>query len=223
MRPSTDSADELSRRIFVRYRAAGHLRLELPAALCSPASARCIEAALLRQEGVYRVGLHAGTRKLSVFYDEHVCDAGAIARSLQRVLPHLPAADAGLQTATGDATGTAAAAAAPAGSGERQVGAMTPFEAAARRSLRRLLRSMDRYPQLQGVRTRVQPVLESALSERAILNFLNDLLAFYLIRVHWDLITQQWLRDPLKFRSAWLTIFYLVFLLVRYRKGGERR
>ncbi|HAY26528.1 MAG TPA: hypothetical protein DCY47_03210 [Candidatus Accumulibacter sp.] len=116
-----------------------------------------------------------------------------------------------------------AAAAAPAGSGERQVGAMTPFEAAARRSLRRLLRSMDRYPQLQGVRTRVQPVLESALSERAILNFLNDLLAFYLIRVHWDLITQQWLRDPLKFRAAWLTIFYLVFLLVRYRKGGERR
>jgi len=32
-----------------------------------------------------------------------------------------------------------------------------------------------------------------------LVNFLNDLLAFYLIRVHWDLITQQWLRDPLKF------------------------
>lgn len=222
MRPSTDSADEWSRRIFVRYRAAGHLRLELPAAICSPASARCIEAALRRQEGVYRVGLHAGTRKLSVFYDEHVCDAGAIARCLQRVLPHLPAADAGLPTAAGEATGPTATAAA-ADSGGRQVSAMTPFEAAARRSLRRLLRGTDRYPQLQGVRTRVQPLLESALSERAILNFLNDLLAFYLIRVHWDLITQQWLRDPLRFRSAWLTIFYLVFLLVRYRKAGERR
>ncbi len=92
--PSTDPADDWSRRIFVRYRAAGHLRLELPAAICSPASAHCIETALRRQEGVYRVGLHAGERKLSVFYDAHVCDAGAIARCLQQVLPRLPATDA---------------------------------------------------------------------------------------------------------------------------------
>ncbi|MBO3705084.1 MAG: hypothetical protein J5X21_01555 [Candidatus Accumulibacter sp.] len=222
MMASTDSADALARRIFVRYRAAGHLRLELPAAICSPASARSIEAALRRQEGVYRVALHAGERKLSVFYDEHACDAGAIARCLYRLLPDLPTAgDPGLATAAGEAAVPAAAAA--AGRGERPAGTATQFEAAARRALRRLLRGMDRYPQLQGVRTRVQPVLESALSERAILNFLNDLLAFHLIRVHWDLITQQWLRDPLKFRSAWLTIFYLVFLLVRYRKGGDRK
>jgi hypothetical protein len=66
-------------------------------------------------------------------------------------------------------------------------------------------------------------MLESALTEQAIINFLNDLLAFYLIRVHWDLITQRWLREPLKFRYAWLTIFYLVFLLVRYRKTGTGR
>ena len=59
------------------------------------------------------------------------------------------------------------------------------------------------------------------LDEKAIINFLNDLLAFYLIRVHWDLITQRWLREPLKFRYAWLTIFYPVFLLVRYRKSSD--
>ncbi len=218
MMPSNDSADEWSRRIFVRYRAAGHLRLELPAAICSPASARRIEATLRRQEGVHRVGLHAGERKLSVFYDERVCGAGTIARCLQQVLPHLPAADAGPEDAAGETSGPTVA----GGSG-RAVDRGTQFEAAARRSLRRLLRSLDRYPQLQGVRSRVQPVLESALSERAIVNFLNDLLAFHLIRVHWDLINQQWLRDPLKFRSAWLTIFYLIFLLVRYRKGGGRR
>lgn len=220
--PSTDPPDDWSRRIFVRYRAAGHLRLELPAAICSPASAHCIETALRRQEGVYRVGLHAGERKLSVFYDAHVCDAGAIARCLQQVLPRLPATDAPPQAAAGETAADPASTAAARGRAHR-VGTATQFEAAARRSLRRLLRGLDRYPQLQGVRSRVQPVLESALSERAIVNFLNDLLAFHLIRVHWDLINQQWLRDPLKFRSAWLTIFYLVFLLVRYRKGGGRK
>ncbi|MBN8455512.1 MAG: hypothetical protein J0M31_20930, partial [Candidatus Accumulibacter sp.] len=102
MMASTDSADALARRICVRYRAAGHLRLEVPAAICSPASARSIEAALRRQEGVYRVALHAGERKLSVFYDEHACDAGAIARCLYRLLPDLPTAgDPGLATAAG--------------------------------------------------------------------------------------------------------------------------
>ncbi len=94
------------------------------------------------------------------------------------------------------------------------------IEARTRRALRRVMQEMSRHPQLRGVQERVQPMLESALTEQAIINFLNDLLAFYLIRVHWDLITQRWLREPLKFRYAWLTIFHLVFLLVRYRKTG---
>jgi hypothetical protein len=85
------------------------------------------------------------------------------------------------------------------------------------------MRAMSRVPPLRGIQTRVQPVLESALTEKAITNFLNDLLAFYLIRVHWDLITQRWLREPLKYRNAWLTVFYLVFLLVRYRKAVAKK
>ncbi len=61
-------------------------------------------------------------------------------------------------------------------------------------------------------------MMESALTEKAITNFLNDIVAFYLIKAHWDLITKRWLKDPVKYGNAWLTIFYLVFLLVRYRK-----
>ncbi len=70
-----------------------------------------------------------------------------------------------------------------------------------------------------SLQARLQPVLANALSEKAIINFLNDIVAFYLIKVHWELISQRWLKDPVKYGNAWLTTFYLVFLLVRYRKS----
>ena len=206
--------DALSRQIVVRYRDPGHVRFALPAELCSLAAANAIETALRRQDGVYRVTIHAAERKLSVFYDEHVCDLHAVARRLFAALGTLPAGDGAATMAARDDRATAAS---PAKT--RRAGSLN-IEARARRALRRVMQEMSRHPQLRGVQERVQPMLESALTEQAIINFLNDLLAFYLIRVHWDLITQRWLREPLKFRYAWLTIFYLVFLLVRYRKTG---
>jgi len=206
--------DALSRQIVVRYRDPGHVRFALPAELCSLAAANVIETALRRQDGVYRVTIHAAERKLSVFYDEHVCDLHAVARRLFAALGTLPAGDDAATMAAHDDRATAAS---PAKT--RRAGSLN-IEARARRALRRVMQEMSRHPQLRGVQERVQPMLESALTEQAIINFLNDLLAFYLIRVHWDLITQRWLREPLKFRYAWLTIFYLVFLLVRYRKTG---
>jgi hypothetical protein len=36
--------------------------------------------------------------------------------------------------------------------------------------------------------------------------------------VHWELISKRWLQDPVKYANAWLSVFYLVFLLIRYRK-----
>ena len=105
-----------------------------------------------------------------------------------------------------------------AAASEKLTRGLQSFESQAHRQLQRLMQTLGRYPQLQGVQSRMQPVLESAISEKAVINFLNDLVAFYLVRVHWDLITQRWLREPLRFRNAWLTVFYLVFLLVRYRK-----
>ena len=69
-----------------------------------------------------------------------------------------------------------------------------------------------------SLQARFQPIVESALTEKAIINFFNDIVAFYLIKVHWELITKRWLQNPVANSNAWLTTFYLVFLLVRYRK-----
>jgi hypothetical protein len=72
--------------------------------------------------------------------------------------------------------------------------------------------------QIQG-----KPVLQGILSEKAMINFFNDIVVFYLIKVHWELITQKWLKQPLKNLNAWVTTFYLVFLLVRYRKQSTKK
>jgi hypothetical protein len=54
--------------------------------------------------------------------------------------------------------------------------------------------------------------------EKAIIDFLNDILVLYLIKTHWTRITQQWLVKPFVHRYEWLAMFYLFFLLVRSRK-----
>jgi hypothetical protein len=51
--------------------------------------------------------------------------------------------------------------------------------------------------------------------------FMTDVLVLYLIRVHWDRITQQWLRAPFRFRYEWLAVFYLTYLMVRARQRGR--
>lgn len=203
----------LAREIAVRHRETGHIRFALPSAICSAAASNAVRTALHAQAGVYRVTLYAGDGKLSVFYDEHVCKVHDVARALFASLQAIPAEPAPVEEV---ATPTQPLS-------EQLSTSVASMEASARRLLDRLMRQMSRYRQLRGIRTRVQPVLESALTEKAITNFLNDLLAFYLIRVHWDLITQRWLREPLKFRNAWLTVFYLVFLLVRYRKNVAKK
>ena len=82
---STPDPDALSRQIFVRHREPGHVRFALPAELCSLPAASTIEAALRRQDGVYRVTIHAIDRKLSVFYDEHACDLPAVLTALGKI------------------------------------------------------------------------------------------------------------------------------------------
>lgn len=206
--------DALSRQIIVRHRESGHIRFALPIEICSAAATSALNEALYAQSGVYRVTLYAGEGKLSVLYDEHVCGVHDVARRLFSALATLPAEAAPVDGSANLPVTLPA---------ERVSAGVQNLETRARRQLNRLMQQMSRYRQLHGIQTRVQPVLESALTEKAITNFLNDLLAFYLIRVHWDLITQRWLREPLKFRNAWLTMFYLVFLLVRYRKAVAKK
>jgi hypothetical protein len=213
------NADDLARRIVVRHREAGYLRLELPGEICHATATTLIEDALRQVVGVYRVNVYLAQRRLAVWYEAHACSAADVARALKACLGRLPP----LPDAAPDAI-SAPSASMPAVS-------LLPVLAEAGRQAGRLLgelggrvgsslgSALDSGADPAGVKGKLQPVLSSALSEKAITNFLNDVVAFYLIRVHWDLISKRWLQEPIKHANAWLTVFYLVFLLVRYRKS----
>jgi hypothetical protein len=54
--------------------------------------------------------------------------------------------------------------------------------------------------------------------EKAVIDFLNDVLVLFLIRLHWDRITKEWIPNPFKYRNEWMALFYMLFLLMRSRK-----
>lgn len=210
------NADDLARRILVRHREAGYLRLELPPEICHALAAVSIETALRRAAGVYRINVYAAQRRLAVRFDVHVCSAADVARALRDCLGALPDAEAPAAAAP---DGTPAAAP-PV---ERLNPALEDAARTARRAFRRLRQQIEGLRQTRvapgSLQAKLQPILANALTEKAIINFLNDLVAFYLVKVHWELISQRWLKDPVKNANAWLTVFYLMFLLVRYRKS----
>ncbi len=211
------NADDLARRIVVRHREAGYLRLELPGAICHPAAAVAIDAVLRQVAGVYRVNLYATQRRLVVRFDAHVCTAACVARALKASLRELPkASPVAAPPRTPMPRGPAALAA-------RVSPALRDAARRARRAFRRLRARIEglRHPSAApgSLQAKLQPMVANALTEQAMINFLNDLVAFYLVKVHWELISQRWLKNPIKHADAWLAVFYLMFLLVRYRKS----
>jgi hypothetical protein len=43
-------------------------------------------------------------------------------------------------------------------------------------------------------------------------------LVLYLIKTHWHLIIQHWLKRPWQFRYEWSAAIYMIYLLVRSKK-----
>ncbi|MEY2631846.1 MAG: hypothetical protein RIR00_500 [Pseudomonadota bacterium] len=208
-------AHRLGQRISVLRRQPGRLSLGLPPELDAHATA--LVTALRAGTGMVRVDFDAGQRHLQLDYLASLLTPGQVAGRVFALLETLPPLN-----------GHPEAAAMAAGAGDEAVSvaladgeAAGPLEGALaglRATLQAALgKAADVLP--AGLPERLQPLLNSALTEKALTNFANDVLAFYLIKVHWDLISRRWLQQPLAHSQAWLSVFYLVFLLVRYRKS----
>lgn len=230
---------EHARRVLVLTKDDGYLRLALPAAFGNPGSARVIEGALLALPGVRGATLDLRGAKLSVHFDPLASSQRQIALVLKATLDTaLAAASAGAAMDRAASSTSAAPSNATPHAGDWPARA----EAWRRRALqwlryaneKALAASHAMQAKLLKPQGDIAPAADSVLdaapspwrkvfnpalvNERAIINFANDVLAFYLIRVHWNRITQQWLRFPAQHADAWLAVFYLTFLLVRYRK-----
>lgn len=184
-----------TRAIEVLHRDTGYLRLRLPAHLRSVAVGAALEGGLRSLPGVARVTWLTAEGKLATRFDPHACTHADIARRVKALLADVPVAE-------------------PVSMGMAEAASPEPAPpglAARFDDLRERL--------VAAAPERFRPLVESATTEKAITNFTNDIVAFYLIRTHWDLITRLWIQNPVKYGNAWLTVFYLVFLLVRYRKS----
>jgi len=184
-----------SRAVTVLRRSDGYLVLGFPPEARDGRFGATLEAALRALPGTLQTSWVEAEAKLLVRFDPALGSHAALARRVKTLLPaavpveHVPPAAVPEAAQEAPATGLA----------ERIAGARANL--------------------LAATPERFRPMLESATTEKAVTNFFNDIVAFYLIKVHWDLIVNRWIKDPLKYGNAWLSVFYLVYLLVRYRKS----
>ncbi len=179
--------------IEVLQRTEGYLRVRLPQPLRSPVLGACLEDGLRTMAGIVRTSWLTVEGKLAVRFDPQRLTHADIARRIKALLPS-PATP------------------------EHPAEAAPQSVAATSESLGERLGDL-RAHLLAASPERFRPLLESATTEKAVTNFFNEIVAFYLIKTHWNLILTFWIKDPVKYGNAWLTVFYLIFLLVRYRKS----
>jgi len=201
----------IQKQIVVRYRAPGHVRFDMPSALCDPTVAQALVSALSRIDGVRQVDFYFRSGKLSIRYVESVCDFPALARHLAALVQRLQ---------EGKEIAATAPSSASAAGFKKKVTQAGPV---------RWVR--EKYTEAKETVTAMTMLAKMGMKkpsafikdpEKTAINFLNDILVLYLVKRHWHLITNHWLLHPLRYRYEWLTIFYLFYLLVRSRLPDKR-
>jgi hypothetical protein len=206
----------LSGQVVLRRREPGYLRFDLPRGLGAGAAAALIRKRLEALEGVYRVSLYAAYDKLAVRFHPAVCDAARVARALAEGLGAVEAGGLapGCEQCVREAREQERASGLKA-----RVLELRPVRWA-RAKLQEMRQTATALQQLSRSRFKQVPAfLEHP--ERTAHEFLTDILVLYLIKVHWDRITHQWLRAPFAHRYEWLAAFYLTYLMVRSRRQAR--
>ncbi len=207
----------IQKEFLLRYREPGYLRFQVPATVCVSPAAAALSAKIQAIPGVYRVNLYTGQRKLAIRYTEGLCDFNALVAALHAIVTELETGLAFEQPARSLPAASASA---------RKISLLSRFKE--NRAVSQVKRWFDdkfiaaketvQAARIVGKAAQHAPAGIFRISEKSIIDFLNDMLALYLIRMHWTRITQEWIPRPIKYRYEWLATFYLFFLLVRYRR-----
>ena len=196
----------------LRYRIEGHIRFQIPAQICKATIAKAIEDGILAIEGVYRVNLYRRQQKLSIRFQESVCDFKSLARQVYQLLADLEKAGAFKQEAIA------------------QTGQFASWQKKAKAKLnnfRATRWAKEKYSDAKETVQAAKIITKLGMKkpkafvndpEKAMIDFFNDILVLFLIKLHWTNITQQWLLKPLKYRYEWMALFYMFYLLVRSRR-----
>ena len=199
----------IQKEFVLRYREDGHVRFQIPARICNIDVAKRVTDGISGIDGVYRVNLYRSQQKLSIRFKETVCDFKSVAKQLFDLLSDLEK--------KGDLK-------------PKPVSKSTLWKEKAKAKLdafkptrwvKEKFGDAKETVQAAKVITRLgmkKPTAFMKDPEKTVIDFLNDILVLFLIRLHWNDITQHWLLKPLKHRYEWMALFYMFFLLVRSRK-----
>lgn len=198
------------KEFILRYRAAGHLRFELPARAVQDHSADRLLQSLSTIDGVYAVKLFRRSRKLSIRYHESCCGFIDMAKQMAHRLTEMERQGV-FQTPIVTFSSNRSSASLLSKFHHSRVGSWWGGKVTAAKETAQAAKLLGKLAG-QGPKALIRD------PEKAIIDFLNDILVMYLIKLHWTRITQQWLMKPFTHRYEWLATFYLFFLLVRSRK-----
>ncbi|WP_150049013.1 MULTISPECIES: hypothetical protein [Methylomonas] len=200
----------IQKEFVLRYRGSGHVRFQVPARATQANVVQLITDKLCGFDGVYQVKLFRRSAKLVIRYDEKRCNFIQLARQLSAALTDLEQ------------------------QGWFDPRAVVQLQNKSRFNLKSKLKNSRVNRWLHAKIVAAQETAQAARvlgkigtrgpkalfkdPEKAVIDFLNDILVLYLIKVHWNRITQQWLVKPIAHRYEWLATFYMFFLLVRSRR-----
>ncbi|MFK5949561.1 MAG: hypothetical protein QM500_12420 [Methylococcales bacterium] len=205
----------IQKEVIVRYKADGHVRFALPEQLCNEATAEQIVSKIKMIDGVYRVNLFKKQKKLSIRYQDVVCDFNQLSLQFFQLLSELDE------------------------SGLLDVSVVTEVrvEKQSKWNVKDKVKNWkasrwvaEKYGDAKETAQAAKVIAKIGLKkpksfvkdpEKAVIDFLNDILVLYLIRLHWTRITQEWLLKPWAFKSQWVAVFYLFYLLVRSRRPAK--
>jgi len=199
----------IQKEFVLRYREDGHVRFQIPARICNIDVAKAVTDGISGIDGVYRVNLYRGQQKLSIRFKESVCDFKSVAKQLFDLISDLEKKGELKPKPVSKSTLWK----------EKAKAKLDAFKPT--RWAKEKFGDAKETVQAAKVITRLgmkKPAAFMKDPEKTVIDFLNDILVLFLIRLHWNDITQHWLLKPFKHRYEWMALFYMFFLLVRSRK-----
>ena len=206
----------IQQEIILRYRSDGHIRFQLPAKLCQKNTASILQQAIEKIEGVYHVQVFHRQGKLAIHFSHQICSFATVAKQLFEIVIKLE----------------------KQGHLDKKNQASDQQDLTIAQSLKEKIENLrvsqwtkEKYTETKdtakamGILARLGIKNKSGIlkdPEKTMVNFFNDVLVLYLIKTHWHLITQHWILKPFRNRYEWITIFYLMYLLVRSRMPNKK-
>lgn len=208
-------------QIYLLYRGPDHLRFELPEALCDAEAFAPLLSELESLEGMRRITADLDRGKLGLRFDPALLKAPAIYLSLGEALKNFKTPPRPKKTAAAP-TKQAKPRAARAWSRFGGKLKLWPKQSAEQAPSGWLARAKAKWNEGRLAWRRLRrPDLVSQEVEDKVILVLNEVVIFYLIKRHWKVITEQWVKHPIRHGMEWFSLVYLTYLYVRHKKQQQ--